>query len=134
MPPDDLQIEAAQTWLARARSSLLVARQAPLPGVFLEDLAFQAQQAVEKAVKAVYLRFGFAFRYTHDLEELFAGLESAGCTIPVPVRESITLTRFAVEARYPSPAEPLTPDELQEAIQLAETVLNWANQLISGQR
>jgi HEPN domain-containing protein len=110
----------------------LLARQAAQPGVFLEDLAFQAQQAAEKAIKAVYLCSGLAFRYTHDLEELFAGLESSGRTIPLAVRESITLTRFAVEARYPSPAEPLTPEELQEAIQLAETVLDWASQAISS--
>jgi len=133
LPPENLQIEAAQSWLARARSSLLLARQAPQQGVFLEDLAFQAQQAAEKAIKAVYLRFGLAFRYTHDLEELLAGLEGTGCTIPAAVRESITLTRFAVEARYPSPAEPLSPDELQEAIHLAQTVLEWASQVISSQ-
>jgi HEPN domain-containing protein len=110
----------------------VLARQAPLPGVFLEDLAFQAQQAAEKSVKAVYLRFGLAFRYTHDLEVLLAGLESTGCTVPAAVRESITLTRFAVEARYPSPAEPLTADELHEAIQLAERAVDWAAQIISS--
>ena len=41
----------------------------PLPkGAFLEDLCYHAQQAAEKALKAVYRRNGWMFRYTHDLE------------------------------------------------------------------
>jgi len=74
-----------------------------------------------------------AFRYTHDLDEFLVRLESSGCSIPPAARESITLTRFAVEARYPSPTEPLTSDELLEAIQLAETVLDWASQIVFSQ-
>jgi HEPN domain-containing protein len=41
-------------WLRRARSSLERARaDARLPGVYLEDLCFDAQQAAERASKAV---------------------------------------------------------------------------------
>ncbi len=41
-------------WLNRAYSSLLQA-QDQRSGIYLEDLCFQAQQATEKAVKAVLL-------------------------------------------------------------------------------
>ena len=43
---------------------------AALPeGAFYEDLCFHAQQAVEKALKAVYQHNRWVFRYTHDLDE-----------------------------------------------------------------
>ena len=45
---------SAADWLARAKSDLAIAK-APLPeGVNYEDLCFHAQQAAEKALKAVY--------------------------------------------------------------------------------
>jgi HEPN domain-containing protein len=55
-----------QEWLARAQGDLALAR-APLPeGGFYEDLCFHAQQAAEKALKALYLSRDWAFRYIHD--------------------------------------------------------------------
>ncbi len=41
-----------EEWLQRAQSSLALARQQG-EGVLLEDLCYQAQQAAEKAVKAL---------------------------------------------------------------------------------
>jgi HEPN domain-containing protein len=41
-------------WIARAKSSLALAT-ATTPGVLYEDLCFQAQQAAEKALKAVFV-------------------------------------------------------------------------------
>lgn len=51
-PPDD-----PREWLNRARSSLAHARAAPTE-VYLEDLCFDAQQAAEKAIKAVMIHRG----------------------------------------------------------------------------
>ena len=71
-------------WMERAESSLALAR-SRAPGVRLEDLCFQAQQAVEKALKAVFLGKGSAFPFVHDLDHLFQGLEELGLTIPEEV-------------------------------------------------
>jgi len=58
---------SAEDWLARAEGDLALAR-VPLPkGAFYEDLCFHAQQAAEKAIKAVYQFYGKSFRYTHDI-------------------------------------------------------------------
>ena len=46
-PPDD-----PREWINRARSNLIKAANR-VPGVYLEDLCFDAQQAAEKAVKAL---------------------------------------------------------------------------------
>ena len=52
LPPDD-----PREWLNRARSNLLRAREV-VQGVYLEDLCFDAQQAAEKAIKAVFVIHG----------------------------------------------------------------------------
>jgi hypothetical protein len=63
LPPDD-----PREWLNRARSSLAKAREgAAFADIYLEDLCFDAQQAAEKAIKAVLLHLGVGFPYVHDL-------------------------------------------------------------------
>jgi len=115
-----------QDWLARVKSDLTLAR-LPLPdGAFYEDLCFHGQQAAEKALKGVYQYHGWTFRYTHDLEELVAGLKQQGLAIPAEVDDAIVLTIFAWEARYPGLGEPVTVEEYQEALRHAVTVVDWA--------
>ena len=126
MPQDERRPGSPTDWLARAEGDLSLAR-APLPkGAFYEDLCFHAQQAAEKALKAVYRKRGLVFRYTHDLDELVAGLRQVGIDVPLSVEESVVLTGYAWEARYPGLAEPVTTEEYQEAVRLAEGVVAWA--------
>lgn len=116
--------------MARARGDLAIAR-VPLPEqAFYEDLCFHAQQAAEKALKAVYQHHGWSFRYTHDLEELISGLKEKGLDLPPDVIEADALTGFAWEARYPGFGEPVTKEEYEEALQQAETVVGWAEKEI----
>ena len=75
-PPDD-----PREWINRARSNLVRA-QAMLPGVYLEDLCFDAQQAAEKAIKAVLIARGVYFPLVHDLARLLTILGQSGETIP----------------------------------------------------
>ncbi len=88
-PPDD-----PREWLNRARSNLVLARKA-IPGVYLEDLCFDAQQSAEKAIKAVFIHRGESFPYVHNLEDLLRRLERNGVKIPKYVRKAHELTRFA---------------------------------------
>ena len=121
-----------QDWLARSKGSLALAKQPKPKDAFWEDLCFQAQQAVEKAIKALYQHGGLHFRYTHDLEELGKGLEDSGVPIPSIIKESVILTRYAFETRYPGPFEPVTEEEYQEAVRLAEAVVEWAERIIEN--
>jgi HEPN domain-containing protein len=126
VPPDKIIPGSPQDWLSRAKGDLAIAR-APLPeGAFYEDLCFHAQQAAEKALKAVYQFHGWPFRYTHDLEELTKGLERQGLTIPAEVEEALVLTSFAWGTRYPGPGEPVSFNEYREALRFAEAVVAWA--------
>jgi len=125
-PPDD-PIE----WLNRARSNLLQS-QARLEGVYLEDLSFAAQQAAEKAIKAVLIHLGVEFLYTHDLTALLALVQQQGFSVPREVAQAARITRYAVIARYPGLAEPVTKEEYAEAVTIAEGVVQWAQALVAN--
>ena len=79
-----------------------------VPGVYPEDLCFDAQQVAEKAIKAVMLRRGVEFPYVHDLNRLLSLLEEAGETIPEAVRRAEHLTGYATATRYPGMDEPVS--------------------------
>jgi len=123
-PPED-----PREWLNRARSNLLQARTAQ-PGIYLEDLCFQAQQAAEKAIKALLIHRHVDFPYVHDLAQLLTLLEQAGETIPQPIRQAERLTRFAVFTRYPGLAPSVDAHEYADAVNLAEHVVRWAASII----
>ena len=111
-------------WLKRARSSLLHSQNV-IEGVYLDDLCFDAQQAAEKAIKAVLIHQKIRFPFIHDLAELLSLAEQSGVMLPEDVKQGIRLTRYAV-ARYPGVLETVTQDEYREAIRLAEIVVRWA--------
>jgi HEPN domain-containing protein len=112
-------------WVSRAEASLALAK-VVAKGVVIEDLCYQAQQAAEKAPKAVYISRQAPFVYIHNIDTLLLGLEAIGFEIPESVDAAGELTRYAVETRYPGGFEPLTPEDLARAIGLAESVLVWA--------
>ena len=126
LPPDD-----PREWLNRARSNLACAS-ARIPEAYLEDLCFDAQQAAEKALKAVFIHRKLAFPYLHDLGKLLTVLEEAGLKIPKYVRQAERLTRFAVEARYPGLSDPVTPRQYRKTLRIAESILRWATRQIDS--
>ena len=121
-PPDD-----PREWLNRARSNLALARNR-IPGAYLEDLCFEAQQAAEKAIKAVMIARGIDFPYVHDLNRLLALLEEAGEAIPETIRKAESLTTYAITTRYPSAGSPISVQEHREAVEIAEAVVQWAEE------
>jgi HEPN domain-containing protein len=81
MSPERFLPDDPREWLNRARSNLARAK-AELPGVYLEDLCFDAQQAAEKAIKALLIKRGVPFPYVHDIARLVTLLEEAGQQLP----------------------------------------------------
>jgi len=131
----DLDPTQPQSWLRRARSNLARARLlAGAPDVVYEDLCFDAQQAAEKALKAVLVHRGTAFPKTHALAELLTLVARAGVELPAEVREATLLTPYAVEARYPGLWEEVTPSDHQEALRVAQRVVAWAEVIIRTKR
>ena len=124
--PDALFERAAAAWLADATAELATARS--LSAHREEDAApfaaaFHAQQAVEKGLKAVLVRYAIAFPPKHDVGLLLGLLPVDSRLRDLPVAG---LTVYAVEQRYASSlADPMallerpTWDEADEAIALA---------------
>jgi len=124
LPPDD-----PREWIRRAKSNLALARNV-IPDVDLADLCFDAQQAAEKAIKAVFIHRGETFPYSHDLERLLGLLEGNGLRIPKYVHVAKELTRFAHITRYPSLADPVTKRSHRRAVRIAAAVLRWAERRV----
>lgn len=113
----------------RARSNLALAKNR-VPGAYLEDLCFEAQQAAERAVKAVLIARDVEYPYVHDLAHLLSVLEEAGESVPDMVRKAGELTPYAVITRYPGPTRPVTDQEYLTAVETAEAAVAWAEQRI----
>ncbi len=96
------------------------------PGVYLEDLCFDAQQAAEKAIKGVLLAQRIDSPYVHDLPRLLALLAPAGESLPQDVKEASRLTRFAFKTRYPEFGEAVTEDDYLIAVTIEDSVVAWA--------
>lgn len=97
MGPRDL----AAMFLRKARQDAVAAvRLAAQPDVADEIVGFQAQQAIEKHVKAVLVSRAVPFRRTHDLVDFFDTAHDAGLTIPDWLEDARSLNPYAVEYRY----------------------------------
>jgi HEPN domain-containing protein len=127
-PPDD-----PREWLNRARSNLVQAK-AKRKGVYLEDLCFHAQQATEKAIKALLIKLDVDFPYVHDLAELLTLVEKAGQEVPESIRQAESLSKFAVFTRYPGIGPSIKEKEYRETVEIAARVIKWAENIISAKR
>ncbi len=133
MKQHDQQYGLPQDWLQHAQSDLNLARLASRDKkILLEQTCFHAQQAAEKALKAVFLSKKIEFPLIHDIEELLELAIRNGLTFPPDVNEAGALTLYAVETRYPGQLEPVTPSDVDEAIRLAEAVLQWAANILQS--
>ncbi len=137
MPPEVYPPDDPRQWLNRARGDLSLASFTPLleqDNIFLEDLCYHAQQAAEKALKALLLHLQSQVPFTHNLLELLKCLEETGVEIPERVNEAAGLTEYAVASRYPGYQDPVDPEEHREAVDLARRVVQWVESLVVAGR
>ena len=127
--PQRYPLPDCREWLNRARSNLALTKSAGTD-IYLEDLCFNAQQAVEKAIKALLIKYGIEFPYTHDIAELLTLLQETSQSIPDFVKQAAGLTRFAVALRYPHISPSIKQEEYEQAAAIAEQVVRWAESLI----
>ena len=123
-------LEYAQALLTRAGDDAYVVRhlqeRRDAPGWVV---GFHAQQAVEKALKAVLSGAGQAYPRTHNLVMLTELLRTAGLPLPPDAEELGTLTPFGVVLRYEDlaadPVPAIDPAWLEEIV---DRTLVWARQ------
>ena len=120
----DTGSELAKLWLDKAGNDVITARQTLLlPDGPTDTVCFHAQQAAEKALKALMTRHGTAFPMTHDLVRL---LDLALALMPQleDYRERFAvMTAYAVQTRYPTDWASPSRDEALAALAVAEEVL-----------
>ena len=127
--PERFSPDDPQEWLNRARSNLALAKNR-IPGAYLEDLCFEAQQPAEKSLKAVMVLRGIQFPFVHDLSRLVSLIEKEGVEVPEVLLKAEKLTIYAVITRYPGVVRPVTEQEYLEAVKIADSVVLWAEKTV----
>lgn len=87
-------------------------------------VGFHAQQAVEKALKAVLAASGDDFPWTHDLRFLIERLNDLETPLPPSLHEVRVLSPWAVEFRYGETID--DPLDREAAVALANQAVDWA--------
>ena len=93
-------------------------------------IAYHAQQACEKALKAVvWLHGEQEVPRTHDVGALTTLALRLGLEPPL-AGELPDLTEYAVTPRYGGPPRP-SPEDVADAVRAAEAVVAWAEPLVA---
>jgi HEPN domain-containing protein len=124
MPPEG-DAEYAREWLEMAQGDLEFASDYPAPKKHYKRLCFFAQQAAEKAIKAVLVKEGAEFPFIHNLERLLK-MVPPHVGVPSQVRQAEALTGFAAVFRYLPHPQPPDEQDWREALRLAGAVVAWA--------
>jgi len=123
--------EFARDWLRRAKSNLERARVGKIQDEILyEDLCFDCQQSAEKALKALLISIDKEFPPTHSIARLLEIVSETKIEIPAEIHKAIDLTDYAVKTRYPGESEPVTKEEYEEAVTIAETIYSWVSNIM----
>jgi HEPN domain-containing protein len=85
-----------KTWLDRAKSNLIISKIKTNENVFYEDLCFQAQQAVEKALKSLLIFYNINPEKTHNLVSLIKEL-SQYTESPEDVNEAVIRFEYTIQ-------------------------------------
>ncbi len=91
---------------------------------------FLAQQAIEKALKAVLTARNVPFERRHDIDYLCSLIEDAGLDLTPALKAAVALTPWAVEFRYADPFDAPSLDRAG-ALETVVAVREWATRVIS---
>lgn len=125
--------ERSADWFRQAERDLESAQAQERDG-FFEWACFIAQQAAEKAVKAVFQKKG-ADAWGHSLVELLKALPEP---VPDTIRTAaLILDRFYIPSRYPNgwaagtPGEYITKDDARNAVSNSKTIIGFCHNLLA---
>ncbi len=125
----------ARQWLAYARENRQVAALSRDSGLFNPSLQ-NAQQAVEKALKAMGLACGTPLKRTHSIGELRRGLLDVGLDPALTEDEADLLDTVYLPSKYPlgSVLPAFEPDAqvAQHCLAIVDRVLTAAANLIAA--
>jgi HEPN domain-containing protein len=124
----------ARLWIQFARENFQVAEIAMKSGL-LNPCLENAQQAAEKALKAVIVGRGHSVRRTHSIEELVEDLNRIGVDAGINTDESELMDSIYKPSRYPvESALPMSmPSEeiCRKCLDIAQRALDLSERLVS---
>jgi HEPN domain-containing protein len=133
MPP-----EAARVLLDKAKGDWRMLQTLERDGETpVWGIGFHAQQAVEKAIKAVLCAVGVSFPRTHNIGYLLDLLAAAGHALPPDAPLLPELTVFGSFTRYGDPAGADPPEEDLDrpwALAAVRRTLEWTCQVLNMPR
>jgi HEPN domain-containing protein len=119
-----MKASEAKIWLSYAKSDLDAAYALLDSGDFFpRQICFLAQQAGEKALKAILVFLDMNFPKTHDLDHI-RELIPEGWEVKEKFPELYELSVWAVESRYPGHTPDVVEHEARETLLLAEMVFD----------
>jgi len=101
-----------------------------------EQVGFHAQQAAEKAIKAVLEVRGVPYRFTHNLAELLDAVIDQGIDYPPEMNAAVDLTPFGSGLRYhdlPRDATGADTFDPVAAARVVDLTINWASDIVDPQ-
>ncbi len=87
-----------------------------------EAVCFHCQQFIEKLLKALLSRHGIEAPRTHDLRRLIQLTEPLVPDISQFSDASDKLTVHGVETRYPGDSHPVSPEEMNEVVEISRMI------------
>jgi HEPN domain-containing protein/predicted nucleotidyltransferase len=130
--------EDASRWLAFGQEDLRMAELALEEGLF-NQVCFHAQQAVEKALKALLAASGELVPRTHRLADLWQRLPATDRNGLAHLRHAaFDLDRYYLPARYPDALPGVLPEGLpgkehaERAVETCRRVLGYVRQQLGG--
>lgn len=118
-------------WLQYAREDLVAAeRMEAIDDVARRTVSWLAQQAAEKAIKAVLVADQIEFPFTHDLPALVQLVPESRATRSA--QHLRTLTRWGAPQRYPLRSRQPTAEEARALVEYARAVVTLAATDIEG--
>jgi HEPN domain-containing protein len=131
-PPDEVKKGLIRQWQSKADDDLGVAHHLAAESVYFTAVAFHAQQAAEKYLKAFLVEHQVEFPKTHDLDELLDLVSTIDEGLSDSIRDAALLSQYGVEVRYPGDGPELTEDEARRAVILAEGVRAAVEKVLLG--
>ena len=107
-------VEKAEHDLKNAEHTLTLGDDCPV-----DTVCFHAQQCAEKYLKTLLVLYQRDFPKTHDVAVL-ARLLPAEVAPQIDIDALLTLNRYPIEARYPGDWEPVSRNDAEAAVKVAQ--------------
>ena len=126
--------ELAREWLAKADVDLSAARALLATAAHFDAVAFHAQQAAEKALKAFLVWHQVEFPKTHDIKRLLVLCRHDDAALARALAAAAELTPYGAEYRYPGDYPPFLKEMAESGVAIADRVVASVAESVSADR